>query len=197
MDSGRLPLEEQDELRREEARWWISRMRGQLADAKPYASTRTCPECDEVTPAVLIVRSNQNTVRCQVCGTHIYNAPKTETGERPRTMATVRQALKPGQQARVLERDGGRCLFCHRADVPLTVGHLVSVKDGADLGLSPRELADDFNLAAMCEACNAGLGGRSVLPATYVRHVAVALRVAMGRRDGTSPAPLAGSYAKA
>lgn len=185
-----MPFEEQKQLRRDEAKWWIAKMRDQLRGAEEYESTRACPRCGDITPAVLVVVSNQNTVRCQVCGKHIYNAPKTETGQKPRTVATLRQGMKPSQQARVLERDGGRCILCHRNDVPLTVGHLISVKDGATLGLAPRELADDFNLAAMCESCNAGLGGRSVLPATYVRHVAATLRVAIGIRDGTTPAPL-------
>ena len=38
---------------------------------------------------------------------------------------------------------------------------------GLALGASAALLNDDANLAAMCEACNLGLSGRSVSPRTY------------------------------
>ena len=46
---------------------------------------------------------------------------------------------------------------------------LLSVEDGLALGADARLLADDANLAAMCEACNLGLlhAQGSVLPKTY------------------------------
>jgi hypothetical protein len=47
------------------------------------------------------------------------------------------------------------------------MGHLLSVADGFALGALESELYDDANLAAMCEACNAGLGKRSMSPRTY------------------------------
>jgi 5-methylcytosine-specific restriction endonuclease McrA len=61
-------------------------------------------------------------------------------------------------------RDNGACVLCHRSDVPLDVGHLISVHDGQYLGLSDAELASDDNLAAMCAACNSGLSSESLPP---------------------------------
>jgi 5-methylcytosine-specific restriction endonuclease McrA len=109
----------------------------------------------------------------------------------PRSVETVRRGLKPSQQARILERDG-RCLLSGRTadDVPLTVAHLISVKDGLDAGLTDAEINDDANLAAMCESCNLGLGGRSVAPTTLIRHAAVAVRAQIARRDGLPVMPL-------
>ena len=162
-----MPGYEREELRRDEAQWWIDRMRGQLGPtARRHTARHPCPECS-VTSAVLEEKGGQDTVRCAQCGRLLYNAPRTETGRRPRTAATVRRDIKAGQQARVLERDQGRCLLCRRADIPLNVGHLLSVEEGLALGASEAELFDDANLAAMCEACNLGLAGLSVSPRTY------------------------------
>jgi 5-methylcytosine-specific restriction endonuclease McrA len=122
--------------------------------AEPYTSRKPCPRCG-TTKAVLIRRSNQNTVRCADCRTLLYNAPKTETGEKTRTVRTLRPRIKPSQQARILDRDGGRCVLCGSTDA-LTIGHLLSIEDGADLGATVTELNSDANLAAMCEACNLG-----------------------------------------
>jgi 5-methylcytosine-specific restriction endonuclease McrA len=152
-------------------------MREQLGStARRHKATRPCPDC-QVVDAVVIPRGGQNTVRCARCGKHTYNAPKTETGEKPRTVVTARRGVKPGQQARVFERDGGQCVFC-RATRDLTLGHLVSVNDGVALGLSEADLNSDANLAAMCEACNLGLGRRSVLPRTYLRIMAATISLA-------------------
>lgn len=51
----------------------------------------------------------------------------------------------------------------------LTIGHWLSIEDGAELGATRVELNDDANLGAMCEACNLGLphGPNSVSPRTY------------------------------
>lgn len=161
-----LPFEEREELRRESAQFWIDRSREQLG--RPYRSRKPCPDCG-TTDAVLIPRNGQNTVRCQNCHRLLYNAPKTETGEVPRTVATVRRQIKPSQQARIFDRDHGRCVLCGRGDLPLTIGHLLSIEDGVALGANEDEIQDDANLAAMCEACNLGLSGRSVSPPTYAR----------------------------
>jgi len=166
-DEDSLPFETDDEgYRREEARWWIARMRSRLADARDHRSRQPCPDCG-ITDAVIISTSGQNTVRCQRCGKHLYNAPKTETGEQPRTVRTLRADLKPSQQARILDRDSRRCVLCGTADGLMVIGHLLSVEDGVSLGATELELSDDANLATMCEACNLGLGGRSILPRTY------------------------------
>lgn len=75
----------------------------------PFGSSRPCPKCGGV-DALLRKEGNQNVVHCRACKTFIYNAPKHETGEAPRTVATIRQDIKPSQQVRILERDGGACV---------------------------------------------------------------------------------------
>lgn len=143
-------------------------MRGQLAElgGREFRAARPCPKC-HTTEAALIPKNGQNTVRCARCGQLSYNAPKTETGDRPRTVETLRRALKPGTQARILDRDNGRCVLCGRSDQPLTIGHLLSVDDGCRLGTDEELINDEANLAAMCEACNLGLGKASVSPRRY------------------------------
>ncbi len=54
------------------------------------------------------------------------------------------------QQARILDRDHGRCVLCGTHE-DLTIGHLLSLEDGARLGAATVELYSDANLAAMCE----------------------------------------------
>ena len=157
---------ERKALEREEAHWWIARMRQQLQPVTPYESREACPECD-VTAAALLPSNGQNVVRCARCGRHLYNAPKIETGQRPRTVETLRHPIKPSQQARILDRDHRTCVLCGRSAVQLTIGHLLSVEDGTAVGASERELYDDANLAAMCESCNLGLGRHSISPRTY------------------------------
>jgi hypothetical protein len=98
----------------------------------------------------------------------LYNAPRTETGAKPRTVKTLRRSIRPTQQARILDRDHARCALCGSTD-DLTIGHLLSLEDGARLGATIAELYSDENLAAMCEACNVGLlhGPKSINALTY------------------------------
>ena len=186
-DQEQLPLGEREVLRREEASWWINRAREALG-SPAYTARDPCPDCD-ITSAVLMRRGTQNVVRCASCGRALYNAPKTETGERPRSVHTVRESIKPSQQARIFNRDHGRCVLCGRDDTPLTVGHLLSIVDGLALGATERELDSDANLAAMCEACNLGLGSTSVLPATYARIIFHLIRAANQSATSAEAAP--------
>jgi len=52
----------------------------------------------------------------------------------------------------------------------LRIAHLLSLEDGARLGAATIEPYSDANLAAMCEACNAGLrhGPSSINVRTYL-----------------------------
>lgn len=187
-----LPFEEREALRREEAKWWIAHAREALAaGGRRYESRADCPDCG-TRDAALIPRNGQNTVRCARCGRLLYNAPKTETGEVPRTALTLRQDIKASQQARILDRDHARCVLCGRGDVPLSIGHLLSVQDGLRLGATAEELQSDENLAAMCEACNLGLSSRSVSPATYARIMLHLIR-AKGKQDETDQIEVDGS----
>lgn len=157
---------EHHDLVKEEADWWIARMRKQLGSITRYDSRLECPDCG-IKNASVAPSNGQNVVRCAKCGRHLYNAPKTETGERARTVATLRRGIKPSQQARILDRDHRTCLLCGRADVQLTIGHLLSIEEGVAVGATETELYADANLAAMCEACNLGLGRHSISPRTY------------------------------
>jgi 5-methylcytosine-specific restriction endonuclease McrA len=164
--------EESEDLSRQTALFFIDRAKETLARAtpaqvgRPYVSREECPSCGTTDARILRV-GTQNTVRCADCGRHLYNASKVETGELARAVQTVRKGIKPNQQARIFDRDGGRCIFCRQDDEPLTIGHLLSVEDGVALGATTAELNDDSNLAAMCEACNLGLNSRSISPRTY------------------------------
>ena len=135
----------------------------------------------------MIPKNGQNTVRCSRCGVHTYNAPKTETGERARTVETLRQGLKPSQQARILDRDYGRCVLCGRSDLPLSIGHLLSVDDGFRLGADESIVNSEANLATMCEPCNLGLGRASVSPRTYAAIMWRLLQVEVKRTATTTP----------
>lgn len=108
-----LAPEERDALERDQALFRIERIREEhgLAPGRSWISARPCPTCGG-TDARLVERGGQNTIRCTICNVHIYNAPKTDTGQRPRTVRTLRQGVKPGQQARIFDRDLQRCLFC-------------------------------------------------------------------------------------
>lgn len=179
-----LPGEEiaDGDLSRETARFHISRTRELLRDGgKPYTS-RACRFCDS-TDGILLERNGQNTVYCGKCGKHSYNAPKTETGQRPRTVQTVRKAIKPSQQARIFDRDQGRCILCGAKD-RLTIGHLLSIDDAYEMGELGPELHDDANLAAMCEACNLGLGRHSISPRTYAVLMHRLVKAEIARQGG-------------
>jgi 5-methylcytosine-specific restriction endonuclease McrA len=106
-------------------------------------------------------KNGQDVVRCAECGKWCYNAPRTETGRERRSQRT-RPAIRPGQRTRILLRDNSTCVLCHRSNVALDVGHLISVHDGRILGMSDAELDDDENLAAMCASCNSGLSAETL-----------------------------------
>jgi 5-methylcytosine-specific restriction endonuclease McrA len=166
-DFGDGPTVSMSELEQEDARFRMERARAAIENAgfQTYEMREPCSNCG-CPLGVLRVRKKQNTVSCIVCQRHCYNAPKTETGELVRSVQTLRQSIKPSQQARILDRDQGRCILCGTRD-GLVLGHLLSVADGFALGALESELYDDANLAAMCEGCNAGLGRHSISPRTY------------------------------
>ena len=123
-----------------------------------------CRSCGSSLGYITVV-NGQNTVRCDKCFTFLYNAPKTETGEEPRSTRTLHN-LSPSLRARVLERANGRCELC-AGGVNLHVSHILSVKDGLLHGLTEFELNSEENLLALCEECNLGFGSRSFSPRLY------------------------------
>lgn len=119
-----------------------------------------CAKC-ACTAGTIQAKGQQDTVWCDNCGAWQYNAPRSETGKPVRHVKT-RGGFKPAQRARILLLDGGRCVICQTTEAPLHVGHLLSVERGREQGLTDADLNDDENLAAMCEACNLGLGSTPV-----------------------------------
>lgn len=90
----------------------------------------------------------------------------------------------------MLSRDNGRCVLCGRSAAEgalLTIGHLLSVRDGDRLGAEQHLVWDDLNLAAMCDTCQLGLHDRSV-PTVFALALLL-LRAGRARRDGSWPDP--------
>jgi 5-methylcytosine-specific restriction endonuclease McrA len=130
---------------------------------KPIVMREPCRGCG--CPDGYITETGaQDVVRCADCNRFCYNAPRTETGKKVRTVQTVHEAIKPKLRARVIERATGRCELCGKgaAEGPLHVGHLVSVEQGLTNGLTELELNNEENLAAMCAECNLGQGKQTI-----------------------------------
>lgn len=145
-------------------------------EGRPHVARDPCPDC-LIVRAVLVPQGSHQGVYCARCRRWLYWAPKTETGEAPRTVATLRKGLKPSQQARILERDLGRCVMCGTRE-NLQIAHFLSVKDGLTHGVPDEILESDENKATMCEACNLGLHEHSVTARFYVAIMVALLRTA-------------------
>ncbi len=118
-----------------------------------------CSECGADMGRVT-TSNGQDCVYC-LCGKYQYNAPKMETGRKPRTVAGVHAGITATQRARIITRATGRCEMCGSRE-NLHVGHILSVDTGLKLGMTELQLNDDENLSAMCEACNLGVGKEPV-----------------------------------
>lgn len=142
-------------------------MTGNL-EIERFQMRKPCTKCNGTIGVVSEV-NGQDTVRCLACNAFCYNAPRTETGRAVRTVTTIHKGVKPKLRARILERDGHRCVLCHADDVPLHVGHVVSVDAGLTAGLSDAELNDEENLIAQCEECNLGQGAQPISLSVAIR----------------------------
>ena len=134
----------------------------------PWPLKNPCKACGAPAggPGYLKKVGDQNCLRCAQCDTYNgFNVPKRETGE-PQRHVSSRPGIKPGQRARILERDGYRCKMCGKgADQSLLhIGHLLSVADAELVGAPDEILWCDGNLYTACEECNLGQGSRSVDP---------------------------------
>ena len=130
-----------------------------MNDFEPYTMRNPCG-CGCKT-GVLRTVGFQDTVKCRDCGKFQYNAPRKETGK-PQMRVPMREKMSPKLRATIMVRAGSACELCHRIGLPLTVGHLLSVDAGEASGLSDDEINGEENLAAMCDACNSGLGKEPV-----------------------------------
>jgi len=118
-------------------------------------------------------QGNQEGAYCLRCGKWNYWAPHSETGRKPRSVKTGHSNITPGKRIRVIERAKARCELCSATTTPLHVGHIMSVKDGLELGLTEYQVGHEANLAAMCEECNLGLSSLSLSPIVYVSLVKI------------------------
>jgi 5-methylcytosine-specific restriction endonuclease McrA len=152
-----------------------------------WMMTRPCRTCGNTSTGYLRTSNGQDTVYCrgpnggQAEHYAGYNAPRRETGRGTRPLST-RPGIPVSQRSRILERDNATCVICHRTDIPLDVGHLISETEGRNAGLTDRELYDDENLAAMCAPCNSGQSRRS-LPLRF----AIALLTTRIQAQATPP----------
>lgn len=132
-----------------------------LGEARPHKLREPCRYCGGTEGR--IARTNgQDVVRCNGCDRAVYNAPRTETGERKTTTQSVHKAIDPRLRASVIVRANRACELCQATDVQLEVGHLMSVHDGVQHGFDARFLNSPENLAAMCTPCNQGVGARTL-----------------------------------
>ncbi len=122
----------------------------------PHALRKPCKTCGGL-DGYITPTSGQDCVRCSACNTYQYNAPRVETGRAVRTVTTIHNGIKPNQRWRILQRANSHCELCGSGG-DLEVGHLLSVNDGAEMGLTEIELNADENLAAFCKECNNGMG---------------------------------------
>ena len=143
----------------------MNEYRGELHDLR-----KPCVKCGGAQGRITTA-GGQDCVYC-LCGEFQYNAPKTETGRKQRSVSTVHEALRSKDRARILMRANGRCEMCGcRRD--LTAGHLLSVVRGLELGMTDAQINSDENLAAMCPECNLGVG-REPVPARFVMALVLA-----------------------
>lgn len=152
-----------------------------MTDTAPfdeYPLRAPCKECG-IETGYIVTRNGQDVVRCDQ-GHYQYNAPKTETGRKPRTVSTVHEAIKPKQRARILLRANGRCELCGD-NGNMHVGHLISVKRGLEHGMTETDLNSDENLCCMCDQCNLGVGKEPV-PIRFA--VALAMARLRGNENG-------------
>jgi len=130
-----------------------------------------------------VIKSGQSVVYCE-CGKYQgYNAPKTETGLKARSVSTTHSSIKPKLRARILERANRRCELCgkpaDKSTTGLHVGHVLSVKTAHESGLSDSEINSDENLIAECDECNLG-HGKNALPLRLL----VAILIARSKANG-------------
>jgi 5-methylcytosine-specific restriction endonuclease McrA len=98
----------------------------------------------------------QDTVRC-ACGKFQYNAPRTETGRKQRTLAS-REGITPSMRARILDRHDHACIACGKRppEVRLELEHMISREVAAEFDLLDDLIDSEWNLAPMCAECNSG-----------------------------------------
>jgi 5-methylcytosine-specific restriction endonuclease McrA len=113
----------------------------------------------------------QDRCRCGDCGAFIYCVPKHETGKAVRQVGK-REGLKQGQRERILQRDGAECAICETKSPGVGgwhIDHCVSVKDCMSYGFTAEDYNYDGNLCVLCEPCNLGKSGESLIDTKLIK----------------------------
>lgn len=133
-------------------------------DPSQFKMREACRGCDHEFGRI-VEKGAQDCVYCLDCGRHCYNAPRTETGKKVRSVQTVHEAIKPKLRVRVLTGANGRCQLCGKgpdSGATMHVSHMVSVKQGMALGMTDEEMNSEANLICACDECNLGLGQETI-----------------------------------
>lgn len=127
--------------------------------AAPFRMRAQC-SCGSV-DGYITERGAQDVVRCSVCDTWQYNAPRVETGKAVRSVASVHDAINGRKRAEILQRAHWRCEACGRKPSKdtdeLHVSHVISVKRALEGGLSDAQINSNENLMCLCANCNLGI----------------------------------------
>jgi 5-methylcytosine-specific restriction endonuclease McrA len=121
----------------------------------------SCGSCGEINGHV-VEKNGQDCVYCDGCGRWQYNAPKTETGKKERSVQTCRQEIKPKLRSEIINRANCRCEMCGRRESILHVDHAISIHDGLKAGLTEETINHPDNLLCLCEECNLGKGKETI-----------------------------------
>lgn len=148
---------------------------------KTWPLPRACHRCGSNHPGKLEREDREGLRRglcCADCGLFVKWVPKAELGIATSTKR-VGLNLKPSERTALFNTYNNACAVCHRDDLGLEIGHLISVADGKAFGLTQAEIDDPINLAPMCPPCNAGQGDLTFGLAFVIR----CLRVHIAKRD--------------
>lgn len=113
-------------------------------------------QCDGTIGVVRQV-GNQDTVRCVDCDRFQYNAPRSETGRKQRSLST-REGITPSQRAAVLKAFGHACVYCGKRppEVRLELDHMIPRDVAERHGMLDALIDSTHNLAPACPECNSG-----------------------------------------
>lgn len=125
-----------------------------------FPMRQECQKCGS-SEGYIVTRSGQDCVHCQVCNKWQYNAPRTETGRKVRTIKTSHAGITAKVRTKVILRAGARCELCG-ATGDLEVGHITSVNSAYALNWLDVQINHQSNLCALCPACNSGIGAETI-----------------------------------